>query len=384
MMLLSPLAAMLVTATAAKATPPAAKSAPPPAATTAPAVAPAPLTPRPPAQSSVACTFDEYSYCTDKRLAVTLKDTDREVHLPVNTALGDVLVIWLPPGTTIPKCKKAGKENADYCIDVGNPASFHQDIQEIEGARPQFKITIRPVLNDAARAALAQRQKVNPNVMPDDILDGESGNIQFSVDRWTINLDLVVGPAEKAVRQINLTAPQFDKAADELAQRCDAYNAQERRKIAEAWTNMKARAAEEVAAELAYSVLQARRCRFAHWTAFRDQLWVQADSTCQIGNHRFIVFRIRNRAGGGDVFRAGEVAIALDNTKDARHIDANVVFRRERDEHRLGIEDVELAKDDEVTGTVHFEAADLSGTVTLRIAEAGGKGREIELKDIGF
>jgi len=358
------------------------KATPPPAPVAQPA-APKPATPP---RQDVACTSDEFGFCTDKRLIVPLTGSDREVHLSINTALSDVLVIWLPPGVSVPKCRRPGKDEPVPCLDLGNPGAFQAEVQEIEGARHSAKITVRPFLNDAAKQALLQRAKADPGFSADDIIDGERGNLQFSIaDRWTINLDLVVGPSEKAVRQILFSSPELEKDVDELGARCEARSKQEYRKLQDAWANLKTRATEETAAELAFSVLRSRRCRFSRWTEFRDQLWVQAESTCEIGNHRFIVFRIRNRAGGGDIFRPGEVSVGLGGGEDPKRIDSNVVFARENDpERRLALEDLELGKDDEVVGTVHFSTRDAPGNVVLRIVEAGGKGRQIDIKDIGF
>ena len=337
-------------------------------------------------RQTVACSADEYGYCTDKRLLIPLDDSVRELHVAVNTALADVLVIWLPPGISVPKCRRPGKDEPVFCLDLGNPGAFMAEVQEIESGRHQSKITVRPFLNDAAKAALAARAKTDPAIMADDIIEGERGNLQFSVaDRWTVNVDLVVGPADKAVRQILLSSAELDKAVDELGVRCEERNKDEHRKLQEAWTSLKAKAAEESAAELAFSVLRGRRCRFARWTNFRDQLWVQADSTCEIGEHRFVVFRIRNRAGGGDVFRAGEVSVALGAGEDPKRIESNVVFARESEpSRRLALEDVELGKDDEVIGAIRFAASEAPGDVVLRISEAGGKGRSIDIKGIGF
>jgi len=337
----------------------------------------------------VQCTVDEYGFCTDKRLAIELRPDVREVHVPANIALANVLVIWLPSGVVVPKCHKMGKDSKDevgYCLDSGNPGTFVTEVEEVEGAgRKQGKISIKPVLSAAARAALAARVKIDPNFMAEDIIAGERGNIQFSADRWTVNVDLVVGPAEKAVRQIVLSAPALEKEFDELGQRCQERNAEEYRKLQDAWVKQKAEAAENVGAELAYNVLRSRRCRYAHWTVFRDQLWVEADSICEIGDYRFITFRIRNRAGGGDRFRPGEIGVSAMKDKVGKKIDSKGVFVRESEPRRkLSMEELELGKDDEVIGAVEYDAQAGSGSVSLRIVEAGGKGRVLSVDDIGF
>ena len=289
----------------------------------------------------------------------------------------------------MPKCKrvgKDGKEEVSYCLDSGNTGSFVTEVEEVEGGgRKQGKISVKAVLNAAARAALAARVKADPNFMADDVIAGERGNLQFSVDRWTVNVDVVVGSAEKAVRQIVLNSAELEKSFDELGARCEQRNVEEHRKLQEAWTNLKTRASEEIGAELAFNVLRSRRCRFAHWTTFRDQLWVEADSICEIGECRFVTFRIRNRAGGGDRFHAGEISVGVSGSKTPKKIESKVVFARESEpERRMGIEEVALGKDDEVLGAVQFGARDGSGSVVLRIVESGGKERAVSLEDIGF
>ncbi len=336
---------------------------------------------------SFSCSADEFGYCTDKRLNVPLDPNDREVHLAVNTALSDVLVIWLPAGATVPKCRKPNKEEPVFCLDLGNTGAFAAEVQELEGSgRKQTKVTIRPFLSDAAKAEWMRRLKTTPGILADDIVEGERSNIQFSVaDRWAVSLDVVIQPPEKAVRQIFLLSKEFESETDELGARCEERARDQYRKMQDAWSSLKSRAQEETAAELAYSVLKARRCRFKNWTAFKDQVWVQIDSVCEIGTHRFLVFRLRNRAGGGDLFRPGEVAVLAGSDEDPKHIASNVVFARERElDRRLGLEDVELAKDDEVVGTVHFAVDEAPSSVMLRITEAGGRTRQIVLDDISL
>lgn len=64
---------------------------------------------------------------------------------------------------------------------------------------------------------------------------------------------------------------------------------------------------------------------------------------------------------------------------------ANAVFIRDAEpERRLGLEDVELGKDEEVAGAVRFAVKDSDSQMTIRLVESSGKSREIELSGIGF
>lgn len=338
-------------------------------------------------QCDIKCTADEYGYCSDKRLSVELTSEKKELHIPLNTALGDVLVIWLPNGVTIPKCRREGSEDYAYCLDLGNSGAFQAEVQDVDnGSAKLYKINLRPYLNDAAKAELSKRAATDSRVLADDIVLGEGGNLQLALGSWLVNLDLTIGPAEKAVRQLVFQSKELSAAQDEFVHKCDARDKELRQQLKDGWANLKTKAQEEAAADMTFNVLRGRRCRFSRWTAFRNQLWVQADSVCQLGEYLFVTFRVRNRAGGGDIFRLGEVAVVkAKDGKDAPRLESVSVFGRGDDaDRRLGIEDVELGKDDEIIGAVRFNAKEVTSEVTLRILESGGKAREVELQGIGF
>lgn len=351
---------------------------------TAPELSANPLAPAP--ARDFPCTMTDMGYCTDKRLIIELSSAKRESHIPVTTAVGQVLVILLPRGAGIPKCKRADGES-QYCIDFGNPGAFDVDVQELEvGGQKQFKLIVRPYLNDEAGKEFQARRALEPNLVADDLLANERGNMQIVMDNWLVEVEMIVGPADQAVRQVLLESKDFAATQDTIAHQCDARNAEQRSKLQEGWASLSKRAAEKAETEMAFAVLQNRRCRTNRWTGFRDLLWAQVDSICDIGEHRYITFRLRNRAGGGDVYRIGEVSVFVGKEKAQQRIEPVVVVfgRPEGEQRRLATEEVELSKDDEVIGTVRFAAKEAKGDVTLRFIEAGGKSREIELRDIGF
>jgi hypothetical protein len=109
----------------------------------------------------------------------------------------------------------------------------------------------------------------------------------------------------------------------------------------------------------------------------RDLLWVHKESICEIGEQVVLVFQIRNRAKGAK-FHLGDVQV-LD---DGRRLDTRLLLQDAEGE-AVRPDSVRLDFDDEVVGAVSWPRRAVK-TLVLRITEAKGKERVVELPDVGF
>lgn len=308
----------------------------------------------------VPCKTDKYGYCESGRVKIELKLAEPEVDLKINVGLGSALVIDLPSGMRV-----KGK------VEHGNKAVFQVEVPE-----PIRQIKVRPI--------------VPPGATPADIVGFEAGNLQFETERgFGINVLMRVGYLESSVHRLTFTSKEIAAEEERFEARCEASTAVLRGELDEGRRRLRERAQEQAEENMAHAVMRGARCRHGSWTQMRDHLWVHAERLCEVGTDIYIVFKILNRAAQ-DKFRVSKIDV-VGGGEEGRALTSSTVFRKadevdedSEDRKRISPEDVVLSKDQEIRGTVRVVAKKAPSNLTLRVVEAGGKQRVVDIEGLKF
>ncbi len=282
------------------------------------------------------------AFCTGRVVMRPLTKDQRVVFLGVFVAFNDEFKIEFPRGARL---------RGD--VSYGNEAVFQVEKRDnstliVRTIPPRETVTLDQVLG--------QRTTLNVEL--------EGG--------WRLAIDLQVARPSASVRYLIFEGEDvedFAKERDVIYEQCKA-------EMREALVDTVAVQARE---RMSLGVLQKAVCNDDPEIEMVDGLWVRQERICQVGRDIYVIFRIRNRARG-DQFRVGAVEVVADGSP----VVGELAFASADGFTPVGIEEVALAYAEEILGVVSFQAEQASPELTLRVQEASGKQRVVEVEDVSF
>lgn len=291
---------------------------------------------------------DDAGFIRSEMVEYPLLDSEKNISLKLNVALGFTSTLYFPKGVTF----------TEDSVQIGNAAIF--DVTT-KGNR----ILIRPLAPQGATGA--------------DLIDQRT-NLQIEMRRgWRLSIELRQWYQDRSVKQVVFQNQAIEADVEVCQMMAEEARADERSKYEEKYLDLEADAESRSVEKMNLAVLERNSCNAWSLINMTDLLWVKQEKICVIGKTAYVQFRIRNRARGAE-FKLGDVQIV---TEESEFQSTNVVFTDERGE-QIPFEKVSLRMNQEIVGSIAFAADQADNNLTLRITEAGGKRRVVEIEDIGF
>jgi hypothetical protein len=318
-------------------------------------------------RNDASCIMDSDAYCTEEFVQVEMTKAAPAVTVRLNVALGDAVSVRVPPGLRVAKDD----------LKIGNAELFQVGLGS-DG------VTIRPRIDEKSKPRLMELAKER-DTTPEEVLLGETGNVQISSKPWFLSINLQIAPKAKSVQFLRVTSRDLAQEESRIEADCASRLETEWKKVKDEQAKLAEQKLEHDGDAVAFQSMFEGQCRSSWWTAMQDLLWVEVHRICEIGDRLMVSFTIRNEDGGGRIFRHGRIELLNGDGKASPIKPARVVWAQSlKSRRRIDPESISLSEDQSVVGAIHVardRATD--GRLTLQIVERG-ETRKVLVGGIGF